>query len=139
MTCQFQNLTWKLKCIQLNPKSLKTNSKPPNHFDKKPDRTPNYVKFTLLLRNHLKKIKSDQKIKVSSTYCTLKCMTHHILMVGPRLENVRLNLRWLFLHICPILPHFDLQCTVLPPSIYQSYSCTFSNLRWLFLHICPKV
>ena len=130
MTCQFQNLTWKLKCIQLNPKSVKTNSKPPNQFDKKSNRTSNHVKFTLLLRNHLKN-------KVSSTYCTLKCMTHHLLMVGPRLENVRLNLRWIFMHICPILPHFDLQCIVLPPSIYQSYSCTFLYLWWLFLHLCP--
>ena len=39
----------------VEPKSLETNPKPPNHFDKKPNRTPNHVKSTLLLRNHLKK------------------------------------------------------------------------------------
>ena len=98
----------KAKMHPVEPKSLKTNSKPPNHFDKKPNITSNNVKITLQLRNHVKKIKSHQKIKVSSTYCTLKCMTHHLLMVRSRLENVHLNLQWLFLHICPILPHFDL-------------------------------
>ena len=137
MTYQFQNPLWKLKCIQLNPNSLETNPKTSNYFDKKPNRTPNHVKSTLLIRNHLKNKVPSEKNKAPSTYCTLKCMTHHLLMVGPRPENVHLNLRWLFLHICPILPHFDLQCTVLPLSIYQSYSCTFLNLRWLFLHLCP--
>ena len=57
----------KAKMHPVEPKSLKTNSKPPNHFDKKPNRTPNHVKFTLLLRNHLKKIKSGKRTDGGAT------------------------------------------------------------------------
>ena len=63
MMCQFQNPLWKLKCTQLNPKSLETNPKPPNYFDKKPNRIPNNVKSTLLLYNYLNNKALSEKIK----------------------------------------------------------------------------